>query len=47
MILTLVLHAEVSVEFSVTYEEQSVCDLTCVPGVHFANWVQGLGDQLP
>lgn len=46
MILTSILHAEVSVEFSVIYEEQSVCDSTCVPGVEFADWVQGLGNQL-
>lgn len=37
MILTSILHAEVSVEFSVIYEEQSVCDSTCVPGVEFAD----------
>lgn len=37
MILTSILHAEVSVEFSVIYEEQSMCDLTCVPGVEFAD----------
>lgn len=36
-ILSSVLHAEVNVEFSVTYEEQSVCDLTCVPGVDFTD----------